>query len=427
MDSSQSDVIVYILFSLGLSAFFSGVEIAFLSANKLKIELNNQKGSYTARILSFFYKRPSRFIGAMLVGNNIALVVYGILMGQVITKGIITYAPIIEGEGLILFIQTIITTIIILIAAEFLPKAIFRINPNFILKILAVPLLLIYLLLFIPTMITVGASEFLLKIVFRVKLPKVELAFGKIDLDHYVKEMAIGAKDKTNIDHEIQIFQNALDFGKVKARDCMVPRTDIVALEMESSMEVLTNKFIETGLSKILVYRESIDNIIGYAHSYDLFRKPDELKNTLMPLSIVPETMPANEVMELLIKQKRSAAIVMDEFGGTAGMITVEDIVEEIFGEIEDEHDGDDWVEKQLSENEYLFSGRLEINYINEKYGFKLQNSDEYDTLAGWILAHTESIPEINSKIVIDLFVIHVVKATEKRIDEIKLKKLPND
>lgn len=427
MDSSSSDILIYILLSLGFSAFFSGVEIAFLSANKLKIELDNQQGLLTAKILSFFHKNPSRFIGAMLVGNNIALVIYGILMGEVITNGIVNFAPFIQGEGLILFIQTIISTVIILIAAEFLPKAIFRINPNFVLNVLAIPLLVVYFMLFLPMIITVGVSEFLLKTVFRIKLPKAELAFGRVDLDHYVKEMAIGSKEKDTVDHEIQIFQNALDFGKVKARDCMVPRTDIVALEMSSSIDTLTNKFIETGLSKILIYRESIDNIIGYAHSYDLFRKPEELKNTLMPLSIVPETMTANEVMELLIKQKRSAAVVMDEFGGTAGMITVEDIIEEIFGDIEDEHDGDEWVEKQLADDEYLFSGRLEIDQINEKYNLGLQESDEYDTLAGWVIAHTENIPEVNSKIVIEPFVVNVVKATENRIDEIRLKKLPND
>lgn len=421
-------VFLFIIISLGLSAFFSGVEIAFLSSNKLKIELDNQQGLLTAKILSYFQKRPSKFIGTLLVGNNIALVVYGILMGDFITEWLSTVLPVIlERPSLLLLVQTILTTLIILIAAEFIPKALFRINPNLVLNVLAIPLVLVYCLLYIPTIITVGTSEFLLRKLFRVELPQHNLAFGRVDLDHYVRELTNGTHQKSDIDHEIQIFQNALDFGKVKARDCMVPRTDIVALELEDSIESLTNKFVETGLSKILIFRDSIDNIIGYAHSYDLFKKPKHIKNTLMPVSIVPVTMPANEVMELLIKQKRSAAVVMDEFGGTAGMITVEDIIEEIFGEIEDEHDADEWVEKKLNDDDYLFSGRLELDDLNEKYNLALPESEDYDTLAGWVIAHAERIPKVNDKIYIEPYQINIVKATETRIDELRLRRLPQE
>ncbi len=405
--------------SLVCSAFFSGMEIAFISANKLQIELENKQGYFYARILSFFLKRPSRFIGTMLVGNNIALVIYGIYMGDLIMGWLDPSHT--WNQGLLLAVQTVISTLIILITAEFLPKTVFRINPNRVLNILAVPLVIIYFLLWIPMIITIGLSEWLLKAFLKVDFAENKPVFGRVDLDNYVREMTDRAADQEDLDHEIQIFQNALEFSKVKARDCMIPRTEIVALDVEDTIETLRQKFVDTGLSKILIYRDSIDNIIGYTHSYELFKRPDSIKSILLPVSIIPETIAANEILELFIKKKKSVAIVVDEFGGTAGMLTIEDVVEEIFGEIEDEHDSEALLEDQITNNEFLFSGRIEIDYVNEKYGLNLPESEEYETLAGLILHNYESIPKANSQIIIDQFKFYITEVSDTRIDEVRL------
>lgn len=421
MDSLYWSVI---LSSLVFSAFFSGMEIAFVSANKLKVELDGKQGDFLAKIVSNFFKKPSKFIGAMLVGNNIALVVYGIYMAKVLEPEI---EKIVGNESLLLIVQTIISTVIILITAEFLPKTLFRINPNNMLRIFALPLLILYYLLLIPMLIVIGISEALLKVFSpNIKLQE-DIDFGRVDLEYYVKEGTEYFEDQEEIDHEIQIFQNALDFSKVKARECMIPRTEVIAMELDDSIDHLTEKFIETGLSKILIYRDSIDNIIGYTHSFELFKKPDSIKSILLPIPIIAISMPANEILEVFIEQRKTIAVVVDEFGGTSGIITIEDIIEEIFGEIEDEHDKEELVENKLSENEYLLSARLEVDYLNDEYNLNLPESDNYETLAGCIIDVHESIPTLDEEITSDRFVFTVKKVYENRIDLVHLKVLDAD
>jgi len=421
MDSYQWGII---LSTLVFSAFFSGMEIAFVSANKLKIELDGKQGDFFAKIISNFLKRPSRFIGAMLVGNNIALVVYGIFMAKILEPKIASFT---QSELVILLTQTIISTLIILVTAEFLPKTLFRINPNSMLRFFALPLFIIYWIMFLPMLLVIGISELLIKI-FSPQLSSAEdLNFGRIDLEHYLKEGAGHTLSQEEVDHEIQIFQNALDFSKVKARECMIPRTEIVALEMEENLEKLKDKFIETGLSKILIYRDNIDNIIGYTHSFELFKKPESIKSILLPLPIIPMSMQANEILEIFIQQKRSIAVVVDEFGGTAGIVTIEDIIEEIFGEIEDEHDKEVLLETKINDSEFLFAARLEVDYLNYEYNLGLPESDNYETIAGLIIDTFESIPTMNEQIQKDQFVFTVKKVFQNKIDLVHLKVLKQD
>ena len=404
-----------IFLTLLLSAFFSGMEIAFVTANKFKIELDTKQGDVLSAILSKFLKHPSRFIGAMLVGNNIALVVYGIFMAQILEPVIAIY---VKSESVILLVQTIISTLIILITAEFLPKAVFRINPNSILRFFAIPIGLLYYILLIPMFLIIGLSEFILKYVFRMENVTEDLNFGRIDLEHYLRDATErNDLEQDEMDHEIQIFQNALDFSKVKARECMIPRTEITALEVNESMEVLRETFIDSGYSKILIYRDNIDNIIGYVHSFELFKRPDSIKSILLPVLIIPQSMSANEILELFIKQRKSVAVVVDEFGGTSGILTIE----EIFGEIEDEHDKEELIEEVISETEYLFSARLEIDYLNDAYKLNLPEADNYETLAGLIISHYESIPKADTKCRIDNYELTVLKVSDNRIELIRL------
>lgn len=421
MDSS---VFFIILSCILFSAYFSGIEIAYLSANKLKIELENKQGHFHARILSFFLRKPSKFIATMLLGNNIALVVYGLYMALVLEPPIKDYLW--DNGIFVLVMQTILSTLLILFTAEFLPKAVFRINPNGILKIFALPTVFIYILLWLPMMIMIGLSHGIIRI-FTGKQDKKEsdLTLGRIDLDNYVKEVARGAaQSKEEIDHEIQIFRNALDFSKVKVRDCMVPRTEIIAIDVEDPIEEIKKRFIETRLSKILIYRDNIDNLIGYVHSYELFRQPENIKSILLPVSLVPETMPAQKLLEEFTRQSRTIAVVIDEFGGTSGIVTMEDVIEEIFGEIEDEHDTEDMVEQQTGENEYVFSGRLEISYLNQKYHFNFTDTSEYETLSGYLIHHTEDIPDKNTSIDIGNYQFKVISVHGNRIDKVSVKPL---
>ena len=337
---------LFLILAMVASAMFSGLEIAFVSANKLKIELDNSKGNFTAKILSSFLKQPAKFIGAMLLGNNIALVIYSILMAQFLEPLIAFY--LVDNEIIILLFQTIISTLLILFFAEFLPKALFRINPNKVLTIAAIPITIVYYILYPFTYFTVGISNLILKI-FKVDTSESDLAFSKIDLEDFVANIQENQNEGEEIHSEIQIFKNALGFSDVKVRECMVPRTQITAMEVEKSIEELREKFIETGLSKILIYRDSIDNIIGYAHSKELFKKPESIKSVLLPVSIVPEVMSANDMLKKALKERRSVAVVVDEFGGTSGILTIEDVIEEIFGEIEDEHDKEEFVEKIIN------------------------------------------------------------------------------
>lgn len=411
-----------ILSMLLFSAFFSGMEIAFVSSNKLKIELDGKQGNIMAGIISRFMKRPSRFIGAMLVGNNIALVVYGIYMAKVLDPMIMSYT---KSAFLILLAQTLISTLIILITAEFLPKTLFRINPNNMLRLFALPLWIFYWLLSVPMFIVIGLSELLIKLFSPNLETDREINFGRIDLEHYIREGTETAEDQEEVDHEIQIFQNALDFNKVKARECMIPRTEIVALDIEESIETLNKTFVETGLSKILIYRDNIDNIIGYTHSFELFKQPDSIKSILLPVPVIPISMPASEILKILIDKHRSIAVVVDEFGGTAGILTIEDVIEEIFGEIEDEHDKEELIETRISDNEFLLSARLEVDYLNQEYGFDLPESEQYETIAGLIIQISENIPLMNEEIRLDQFTFTVKKVFENKIDLVHLKISP--
>ena len=407
-----------IFITLLFSAFFSGMEIAFVSSSKLKIELENKQGKLAAKIYSKFLKKESNFIGAMLVGNNVALVVYGVLMAKLLEPWLNQFMT---SSVAVLLLQTLISTLLVLVSAEFLPKTIFRINPNRTLNFFCIPVWILYNGLRPIVFITIGLSNLILRVALKAEIKDDKPVFGKVDLDNYLKQILDQSKPEEELDSEVQIFQNALGFSDVKARECMVPRTEIVAIEIDTDISDLKTKFIETGLSKILVYKDNIDNIIGYTQSFDLFKKPDTLKNILIPISIVPETMPANETLDVFINKKKGIAVVVDEFGGTSGMITLEDLVEEIFGEIEDEHDKELYTEQELGNGMFKFSARLEIDYLNEKYKLSIPVSDEYETLAGYIINNHESIPEKGETIVITNFQFEVLSVSQNRIDEVVL------
>jgi CBS domain containing-hemolysin-like protein len=417
----MTSIWIFLLFAMFFSALFSGMEIAFVSANKLKIELDKKQGKLSAKILSSFLKKSAKFISTMLLGNNIALVIYSILMAQILEPKIITYVS--DNEFVVLLIQTIVSTFLVLFFAEFLPKALLIINPNRVLTIAAIPLKLIYILLYPFTYFTVGISNFILKL-FKIDTSESDLAFSKIDLEHFVMDIQERQEEGEEIDAEIQIFKNALDFTDIKVRECMIPRTEIIAMDVEDELADLTQKFIETGLSKILIYRDSIDNIIGYVHSKELFNSPISIKSILLPVSIIPEAMSAQDLLHKSIKEKRSIAVVVDEFGGTSGILTIEDIIEEIFGEIKDEHDKEELVEKKISETEFQFSARIEIDYINDKYNMDLPESDEYETLAGLIIHLNESIPKKNEIIKLENFIITIEKVSDNKIEMCKIKKI---
>ena len=415
----EYSVIIFILISLTASAFFSGTEIAFVSANKLKIELDRQKRSLSGIILSNFVKNDSRFIATMLLGNNIALVVYGIMMAQFVEPSLLKVS---SNQAFILTSQTIFSTLVILVTAEFIPKVAFQINPNRMLQFLSVPLSVIYTVLFPLTLFTMFLSRLVLK-AFRIETNDNRGAFSKIDLDEYVRDLndRIDNEGDIELDNEMEILQNALAFSEVKARDCMVPRTDLIAFEIDDSISELKNAFIETGYSKILIYRDSIDNIIGYVHSFELFKKPKEIKEVLLPISFVPETMFVKDLLEKFAKQQGNIAVVVDEFGGTSGLITIEDVVEEIFGDIEDEHDQEQLLELQINENSYHFSGRQEIDYLNDEYEMNLPESTEYETLGGLILNHTETIPEEGTEIEVGKYRILVKEVSDRKIEVVEL------
>lgn len=413
------DLLLIIFLSILFSAFFSGIEIAYLSSNKLRIELENKQGNLNAKILSYLIKKPSQFIAMLLLGNNIALVIYGIYMALLMEPGIRHFITV--NNIAVLILQTLASTILIVITGEFIPKAIFRINPNGFLNIFAIPLWIFFWLLWIPMMLVFGISQLLIRVFTGQSAPKNNISFGRIDLDNYLNEVTNGAQSTEEIEQEVQIFQKALGFSKLKARDCMIPRTDIVSIDVEDTIEDLSAKFIETELSKILVYEGNVDHIIGYVHSYELFKKPKEIRSILLPISLFPETMPANEILEKFIKQSRSIAVVVDEFGGTSGMLTIEDVMEEIFGEIQDEHDSDELTEEVLDEYNYLFSARHEIDFLNEKYNLQIPVSDEYETLAGFILHHLANIPEKNEQFSIQNFTITIKEVSGTRIELIEL------
>jgi CBS domain containing-hemolysin-like protein len=412
-----------ILFTLLASAFFSGMEIAFVSSNKLRIELEKGKGLFAAKLISGFIHHPSRFIGAMLIGNNIALVVYGIAAAAILEPLLKIWLPDpIANDTIILVLQTIVSTTLILITAEFLPKILFRLNPNGLLNFFAIPVYLIYLFLYPFMYFFLGVSELLLRYVFGMKTGRVRYHFTPIDFDEYIRDFYNPAAAQVDEVSEIQMIQNVRDFHTTKVRECMVPRNEIIAIDDNLSIEELQDLFTETQHSKIPVYKQGIDNITGYAHLYDLFGKPRDIRSVVRPVIIVPETIAANNVLNMMISQRKSVAVVVDEFGGTAGMVTVEDLIEEIFGEIQDEFDVDELVEKQNSANEFILAGRLEIDYLNQEYNLDLPQSDEYETLAGLILNHHQSIPVIQEQIKIERFLFTVLEASGSRIDKVLLK-----
>ena len=408
-----------IAISLLFSAFFSGMEIAFLSSNKLRFELDKKRQGLTSSIITIFYNNSEQFIATMLVGNNIALVIYGIEMADLLSPMLRLF---ISNDFAVNILQTIIATIIVLFTGEFLPKTIFRINPNVWLTIFSPLLWLCYVLLYPIARFSTFLSVKLLQL-FKVKVvdkgEKQEL--GKVDLDYWVNDSFEHADNQEEVENEVKIFQNALDFSSVKLRDCIVPRTEIVSLNYTCSLEELRNTFIETGFSKIPIYKENIDNIIGYFHSSDLFKQPADWHDYLRPIAIVPETMAANKLMNMFMQEKRSMALVVDEFGGTAGIVTLEDIMEEIFGEIEDEHDNKEYVAKQVSDNEYVLSGRLEIDQVNSLFDLDLPDSDNYVTVAGFILHHYEQFPKLNDTIRISDWTFKILQAHNNRIDLVKL------
>ena len=396
------------------------MEIAFISANKLKVQLEKKQGGLSSLIVSWFYDRSDYVIATMLVGNNVSLVIYG-LQSAILLEPLI--AKWISHDIWILIIQTIIATLVILFTAEFLPKTLFRIRPNMAVKIFAFPLLLFYTSLFPITWIAVKLSNLLLNKI----IPESENkgsdkgVFSKVDLTHLVNHNTSSQSSDEEIEHEMKLFQNALDFSNVKLRECMIPRTEIAAVDIQENIENLSQLFIETGYSRILIYEENIDKIIGYAHHADLFKNPKNIVSIVRPVPIVPESMPANKLLQQLLSDKLSAAIVVDEFGGTAGLVTTEDVLEEIFGEIEDEHDIQSYVEELISDNEYKLSGRLEIDYLNDKYRLDLPISEEYETLAGLILDLHKSIPPINDSIQLGKFKFTILKSTQTRIELVKL------
>ncbi len=411
---------VIIGLSVLFSALFSGMEIAFVSANKMRIELNRKQETFVSRIVHVFTQNPGQYIATMLVGNYIALVVYGISMARLLEP---TVASFFKGDIWILLVQIVISTAIILVTAEFLPKSLFRLHPNGLLNFFALPMLFFYILFYPISRFSTWVSLGFIRKVLRqeIKPGEERRIFGKIDLDHFVGESMLNEEEELNHEQDIRMFQNALDFTEIKVRVCMIPRTDIEAIDVNSPIEELKDLFVNTNYSRIPVYQGNIDNIIGYVNSKDLFKNPKSIKSKLLKIDFVPETMLASKLLTSFIKEHKSIAIVVDEFGGTAGLVTIEDIIEEIFGEIDDEHDMSNFVEKQLSKDEYLFSGRLEVGYLNEKYNLGIPDSDEYDTLAGFVISKYQNIPKPQQVITVDNFRVKVAKMERTRIDLIHL------
>lgn len=419
-----------IILSLLLSAFFSGMEIAYVSANKIHIELEKKQDNFVSRVLERLTRRPSKFIATMLVGNNVALVVYGLFMGDLLMNWFQSLLPSQSGminylfTDLSLLTQTVISTFVILITAEFLPKVFFQIYANQLLKIFAVPAYVFYQLFSPISEFVIWISDLVLKVFFKTEGDAVQLSFSKVELGNYISEQIETLEQQDEIDSEIQIFQNALEFSEVKAREVMVPRTEVVAVEIHTTPKELSGQFTDTGLSKILVYNENIDDILGYVRSFDLFKKPTALKKVLMPVVFVPETMLAKDVLNILSKKRKSVAVVIDEYGGTSGIITVEDIIEELFGEIEDEHDSVELIEEVLEEDHFRFSARLEVDYLNETYKLDLPEDDAYETLGGLIVQTTEEIPEQDEVVHLEGYTIHIVAVTNTKIELVEIRRL---
>lgn len=413
-------IIIYLLITMAFSAFFSGMEIAFVSVDKLRFEMD-RKGGVSSRILSLFFRNPNDFISTMLVGNNIALVIYGILMAQIIGDNLL--AGWITNHFVMVLIQTVISTLIILVTGEFLPKTLFKINPNLVLNVCALPLFICYIILYPISKFSSGVSYLFLRL-FGMKVNKEASAkaFGKVDLDYFVQSSIDNAESEETLDTEVKIFQNALDFSTVKIRDCIVPRTEVVAVALDTSLEELKNRFVESGISKIIVYDGNIDNVVGYIHSSEMFRNPKDWRDHVKEVPIVPETMAAHKLMKLFMQQKKTIAVVVDEFGGTSGIVSLEDLVEEIFGDIEDEHDNTSYICKQIGEHEYVLSARLEIEKVNESFDLDLPESDDYLTVGGLILNQYQSFPKLHELVSVGKYQFKIIKVTATKIELVRLK-----
>lgn len=394
------------------------MEIAFISSNRLKVEMDRSKGTLSGKILGSFYKNESHFIAMLLLGNNVALVLFGISAAASLNPVIQSWG--ITSEGLVLLIQTILSTLLVLITAEFLPKALVQLNPNGFLRWSSIPMVLIYWILYFPTQIVMLLSNTLLKLL-KTTGDTSEKVFSKVDLEHYVQDLSGRIKEEEDFGNEMQILQNALDFSNLKARDCMIPRTEIIAIDVEEEIQVLQKLFVDQRLSKILIFRNNIDNIIGYVHSFEMFNKPTSIKQILLPIAFVPEAISGEELLSLFAKQSGNIAVVVDEYGGTSGMITIEDVIEEIFGEIDDEHDVEELLEEKISEKEFRFSARMDIDYINETYNLSLTDSDEYETLGGLIIHTLESIPELGTKVELDKYNLLIEEVSDRKIEVVRV------
>ncbi|WP_306354075.1 hemolysin family protein [Flavobacterium sp. '19STA2R22 D10 B1'] len=413
--------VTIIIITLLLSAFFSGMEIAFVSSNKVYLGIEKKQNTFLSSILTKLTEKPSKFIAAMLLGNNIALVVYGFFMGDLLMEWIVTL-PYDFSELSELLIQTLISTMIILITAEFLPKVFFQIYANTLIRVLAVPAYMFYVLFYYVSSFVIWVSDLILKYFFKTEGDQLQLFFSKGELGDYINEQMSSRESDEIVDSEIQIFQNALEFSGLKAREIMVPRTEISAVEIHDTIEELKELFISTGYSKILVYQNSLDDIVGYVHSFELFKKPKTIKAIMIPVEFVPETIFIKDIMNLLSKKRKSIAVVLDEYGGTSGIVTIEDIVEELFGEIEDEHDlAEELIEEKLEDGSYLFSTRLDVEYINQEYKLNIPESDSYTTLGGFIVNSTKEIPQNNDAIQIGSFHFVIHSATNKKIELVKM------
>lgn len=413
---------IIILCSILVSAFFSGIEIAFISSNKLLIELRSKQGSFSAKLLSPFVNNPSRFISTTLVGNNIGLVVYGIYMGEFLNPHIIHLIPATASSTLLLLlIQSLLSTAVVLVTAEFIPKVLFRINPDVVLRVLAYPFIVTYYLFWPLVHFITWLAKLILNNILRVQFSESTPVFSKVDLDQYVSESVEDLEEDADVDTEI--FKNALDFGNVRLRDCMTPRTELISMDIDASIDELYQKFIDSGLSKILIHQGTVDHIIGYVHQKDIFKKPHSIRAILLPIEIAPETMLANDLLNVFTRKHKSLALVVDELGVTAGIVTIEDVMEEIFGEIEDEHDVEQLAEIQLNDKEFVLNARLEVDYLNSKYELNIPEG-EYNTLGGFIIAEHENIPSKGEVIVLNNFEFTILSVSNNRINELRLKLL---
>ncbi|MBO5810665.1 MAG: HlyC/CorC family transporter [Bacteroidales bacterium] len=418
----MNDIYIVIL-SLMASAMFSGMEIAFLSTNRLQLELDLKKSKFSAKIINKFFKNQSQFIGCLLLCNNIANVIYGIAIARILEPLITNILPEpLTNDFIILLCQTILSTLLVLITGEFLPKIIFGINPNNSMRIFSVPAMILFIVLYPVILIFISISELIIKYILRVDIPHEEYKLNTVDLNDYIKEYANPDEENEDIQQGIELFQNAIDFHNVKLRECMVPRTEIQAIDIENTIKDVKAVFEETKHSKLLVYENNIDNIIGYIHINDVLTKTTNLRQKLRPIEFYPETYSAQELFKRLSKKHQSIAVVVDEFGGTSGIISIEDLIEEIFGEIEDEFDVEDTIEKTINADDHIFSARIEIDYLNKNYKYNFPESDDYETLAGYIIHYHESIPQTGEEITIGNYIFKIIKASDTKLEEVEIK-----